>query len=485
MELRIQNRPIQEADADALVLLAFEKDAPREAGFLKQADQLTSGWVEEVYASGEFSGKFGEIALLHRPAGFAARRLALAGCGKPGKFDAAQMRKIAGTAVRDLKGRSVRSIALVPDGAYAAEAFEGALLGEFEPDRYKTDETEKKQVEVFSLVGAVEEAALERGRVIGESQNFTRELANEPGNRLPPAVLGERARAMAAGAGLECEVLDQDRMRQLGMGALLGVAQGSAEPPCLIVVRYRPEKPAAEGVHLGLVGKGVTFDSGGISIKPSERMEEMRADMAGGAAVLAAMRALAALKPSIGVTALVPAVENMPGGRAQRPGDIVKSLSGKTIEVLNTDAEGRLILADALTYATRLGCTHLVDVATLTGAIAVALGNVNAGAFSNNDALLNRVLGAGRAAGEKIWPMPLDDEYREQLKSVFADIQNIGTRYGGAITAAMFLKEFVGETPWAHLDIAGTDWLSEAKPFLAKGPSGVAVRTLIHLALGW
>ena len=485
MELRIQNRPIQEADADALVLLAFEKDAPREAGVLKQADQLTSGWVEEVYSSGEFTGKFGEIALLHRPAGFAARRLALAGCGKPDKFDAAQMRKIAGTAVRNLKGRSVRSIALVPDGAYAAEAAEGALLGDFEPDRYKTDETEKKQVEAFSLVGAVDEAALARGRVIGESQNFTRELANEPGNRLPPAVLGERARAMAAGAGLECEILDQDRMRQLGMGALLGVAQGSAEPPCLIVVRYRPEKPDVEGVHLGLIGKGVTFDTGGISIKPSERMEEMRADMAGGAAVLAAMRALAALKPSIGVTALVPAVENMPGGRAQRPGDIVKSLSGKTIEVLNTDAEGRLILADALTYATQLGCTHLVDVATLTGAIAVALGNVNAGAFSNNDAMLNRVLGAGRAAGEKIWPMPLDDEYREQLKSVFADIQNIGTRYGGAITAAMFLKEFVGDTPWAHLDIAGTDWVAEAKPFLAKGPSGVGVRTLIRLALDW
>jgi len=485
MELRIQNRPIQEADADALVLLAFEKDAPRGAGVLKQADQLTSGWVEEVYASGEFTGKFGEIALLHRPAGFAARRLALAGCGKPGKFDAAQMRKIAGTVVRDLKGRSARSIALVADGAYAAEAFEGALLGDFEPDRYKTDETEKKQVEVFSLVGAVGEAALARGRVIGESQNFTRELANEPGNRLPPAVLGERARAMAAGAGLECEVLDRDRMRQLGMGALLGVAQGSAEPPCLIVVRYRPDKPAAGGVHLGLVGKGVTFDTGGISIKPSEHMEEMRADMAGGAAVLAAMRALAALKPSIAVTALVPAVENMPGGRAQRPGDIVKSLSGKTIEVLNTDAEGRLILADALTYATRLGCTHLVDVASLSGAIAVALGNVNVVGFSNNDALLERVLGAGRAAGEKIWPMPLDEEYREQLKSVFADIQNIGTRFGGAITAAMFLKEFVGETPWAHLDIAGTDWVAEAKPFLAKGPSGVAVRTLIHLALAW
>ncbi len=485
MELRIQNRPIQEVDAEALVLLAFDKDSPRDSGVLQQADAATAGWIGEVYSSGEFSGKFGEIALLHRPAGFAARRLALAGCGKPDKFDAAQMRKVAGAVVRSLKGRSAKSIALVLDGAYAAEAAEGALLGDFEPDRYKTDEKEKKQVDVFSLVGEVPEAAIARGRVIGECQNFARNLVNEPGNRLSPAVLAERARAMSAEAGLECEVLDQDRMRQLGMGALLGVAQGSAEPPCLIVVRYRPEKPAAESVHLGLVGKGVTFDTGGISIKPSERMEEMKADMAGGAAVLATMRALAVLKPSIPVTAFVPAVENMPGGRAQRPGDIVKSLSGKTIEVLNTDAEGRLILADALTYANQLGCTHLVDVATLTGAIAVALGSVNVGAFSSNEALLNRVLNAARAAGEKMWPMPLDDEYREQLKSAFADIQNIGTRYGGAITAAMFLKEFAGDTPWAHLDIAGTDWLGESKPFLAKGPSGVAVRTLIRLAADW
>jgi leucyl aminopeptidase len=319
---------------------------------------------------------------------------------------------------------------------------------------------------------------------VGEAQNFARDLINEPGNRLSPAVLADRARQMAAEAGLDCEVLDRDRMRQLGMGALLGVAQGSVEPPCLIVVRYRPAAYSGDA-HLALIGKGVTFDTGGISIKPSERMEEMKADMAGGAAVLAAMRALAALKPALPVTAFVPAVENMPGGRAQRPGDIVKSLSGKTIEVLNTDAEGRLILADAITYAKQLGVTHMVDVATLTSAIAVALGSVNVGAFSSCEALLNRVLEAARAAGEKLWPMPLDDEYREQLKSAFADIQNIGTRYGGACTAAIFLKEFAGDTPWVHLDIAGTDWLGEAKPHQAKGPSGVAVRTLIRTVMEW
>ncbi|MBI4874619.1 MAG: leucyl aminopeptidase [Acidobacteria bacterium] len=487
MELRILNGALREVDAGALVVPAFEKDAPRDTGALKLAGELTSGWVEEVYSSGEFAGKTGEMALLHRPAGFAARRLVLAGGGKLGKFDAAEMRKLAGTVVRSLKGRSVRNIALAVERGdeFAAAAVEGALLGEFETDRYKTDESEKKPLDVFALAGEVSEAALERGRIVGEAQNFTRELANEPGNRLPPSALAARARDMAAEAGLECEILDQDRMRQLGMGALLGVAQGSMEPPFLIVVRYRPDRPGPEGVQLGLVGKGVTFDTGGVSIKPSDKMEEMRADMAGGAAVLGAMRALAALKPAIPVTALVPTVENMPGGRAQRPGDIVRSLAGKTIEILNTDAEGRLILADALAYAVQLGCTHVVDVATLTGAIAVALGNVNAGVFSNHEALLNRVLAAGRAGGEKLWPMPLDEEYREQLKSAFADIQNIGTRYGGAVTAALFLKEFIGETPWVHLDIAGTDWLAEAKPFLTKGPSGVSVRTLIRLALDW
>jgi leucyl aminopeptidase len=274
-------------------------------------------------------------------------------------------------------------------------------------------------------------------------------------------------------------------MQQLGMGALLGVAAGSSEPPVLIIVRYRPEQPAAGDAHLGLIGKGVTFDSGGISIKPSEHMDKMKYDMAGGAAVLGAMRAIAQLKPGVPVTALIPAVENMPGGRAQRPGDIVTTLSGKTVEVLNTDAEGRLILADAITYAKRLGCTHLIDAATLTGAIVVALGYVHAGVFANDDALLRKLLAASKAAGEKMWHMPLDDEYKEVLKSACADMPNIGTRWGGAITAALFLKEFVESTPWVHLDIAGTAWLEETTPFLAKGPSGLPVRTLIGLAMAW
>jgi leucyl aminopeptidase len=325
---------------------------------------------------------------------------------------------------------------------------------------------------------------MERGRILAEAQNFARDLANEPANRMTPALMAERARAMAAEFGLDCEILDQDRMRQLGMGALLGVAQGSAEPPALIVVRYQPAA-AKSSDHLALVGKGVTFDTGGVSIKPAEGMEKMKYDMSGGAAALGAMRALAQLKPAIAVTALVPAVENMVGAKAQRPGDIVTSLGGKTIEVLNTDAEGRLILIDALTYAQRLGCTHLVDAATLTGAIVVALGHVNVGVFTNNEELLTRVMTAAKAEGEKMWRMPLDDDYKELLKSAFADLANIGGRWGGAVSAAWFLREFAGDTPWVHLDIAGTAWLDDAKPYMAKGPTGICVRTFARLAMDW
>jgi leucyl aminopeptidase len=253
----------------------------------------------------------------------------------------------------------------------------------------------------------------------------------------------------------------------------------------MIVVRYKPVMAPASKDHLGLVGKGVTFDTGGISIKPAEGMEKMRYDMAGGASVLGAMRAIAQLKPSIPVTAIVPTVENMPGSRAQRPGDIVKSLSGKTVEVLNTDAEGRMILIDALTYAQSLGCTHLVDTATLTGSIVVALGGIRAGAFTNNDAFLKKLLAAADSEGEKMWQMPLDEEYKEALKSDFADLHNIGGRAGGSITAAIFLRDFVNETPWIHLDVAGTAWLDEAKPYLAKGATGIGVRTFVKLAQTW
>ncbi|MCI0364399.1 MAG: hypothetical protein L0219_10980, partial [Phycisphaerales bacterium] len=339
METNLELKPIESIECDVAVLVAYENgDAP--------------GIARELYESKEFSGKSGELVLLHRPAGFAARRLLLIGGGKRERFSTADLRKAAATAVRHVRAKSMRNVVMSSPGddESVAAAVEGALLGNFEPDALKSEKNGDKNVERFTVAAPSGESGLRRGRILGESQNLARELVNEPSNRLTPLVLAARARAMAAEQGLECDVLDQDRMQQMGMGALLGVAMGSAEPPALIVLRYRPGQ--VEGTaHLGLVGKGVTFDSGGLSIKPADGMEKMKYDMAGGAAALGAMRAIAQLKPAIPVTALIPAVENMTGSKAQRPGDIVKSLSGKTIEVLNTDAEGRLILADALTYA--------------------------------------------------------------------------------------------------------------------------------------
>jgi len=482
MQVRLQSQPIENVEADAVILVVFENDRESRLG------------LGELYDSGEIAGKPYEMTLLHHVAGLRAKRLLAAGGGKRDKFGSAEMRRVAGAATRHLQSKSITHAALFLDPAYAgadyaAAAVEGAILGAFEPDHYKTEKKSSKKLEQFTVVAAESsphlEQAVERGRIMAEAQNFARELANEPANRLTPMLLAERASKVAENFGLEYEVLDSNRMTQLGMGSLLGVAQGSAEPPALIILSYRPAGGPAGSVHLGLIGKGVTFDTGGISIKPAEGMEKMKYDMAGGAAMIGAMRAIAQLKPSIPVTALIPAVENMPGSRAQRPGDIVTSLSGKTIEVINTDAEGRLILADALTYARTLGCTHLVDAATLTGAVVVALGHVNVGLFANDDALRERIMLAARAEGEKMWHLPLEDDYKEYLKSAFADIPNVGGRWGGAVTAAMFLKEFADPTPWIHLDIAGTAWLDESKPFLAKGPTGMPLRTMVRLAIDW
>jgi len=481
MNVKLETVAVGQVDSDALVIIGFEGTPP---------EALAADQTKELYDSGEFSGKTLETAILHHPSGLKAKRLVLAGAGKRDKFNAAELRKLTGAVVRALKSKGIHTIALALDEPFrsddfAAAAVEGALLADPENDRYKTDpKKNEKHIDSFALLGG-SQAAVDRGRILAEAQNFSRDIANEPANVLTPTVLAAHARKMASQFGLECEILDQDRMRQLGMGALLGVAQGSAEPPALIVLRYKPATTPSTKDHLGLIGKGVTFDTGGISIKPSDGMEKMRYDMAGGAAVIGAMQAIAQLKPSIPVTALVPTVENMPGSKAQRPGDIVTSLSGKTVEVLNTDAEGRLILIDALTYAQRLGCTHLVDAATLTGAIVVALGNVNIGAFTNNEAFLNKFLSASKAEGEKTWQMPMDEEYKELLKSNFADLQNIGGRSGGSITAAWFIRDFAGETPWIHLDIAGTAWLDDAKPYMSKGATGVGLRTFVRLAENW
>jgi leucyl aminopeptidase len=463
--------------ADALLMLQFEDD-PSPA----------HEWFGELVASGESKGKLFDLAVLHRPAGLAAKRLVAAGAGPARSFTPAVLRKITGAAVRALKTKGVQSIALCLDHPYAeaalaAAAVEGAVLGNYEVDIHKST-GKATDLGSFVLVSPGDlSAAVAHGETIAQAQNFSRALVNEPGNLLPPLELAARAAKMAADSGLDCEILDQDRMRQLGMGSLLGVAMGSDQPPAMIILRYTPPTPSKD--HLCLIGKGVTFDTGGVSIKPSDGMEKMKYDMAGGAAVLGAMQAIAQLKPNVAVTAIVPTVENMCGGRSLRPGDIVTSLSCKTIEVLNTDAEGRLILVDAIEYARRLGVTHMVDAATLTGAIVVALGHVHVGAFTNDEQMLARVLASAHAQGENLWHMPLDDDYKDYLRTPFADLPNIGGRWGGAITAAYFLKEWTGGTPWVHLDIAGTAWLEETKPFLAKGPTGVCVRTFIDLAMNW
>jgi len=480
MEITLANGPLDLLEADALVTLCAEGVAP--VG-------ISDPRITELFEWEEFTGKAEEITILHAPAGLKAKRLVLAGTGPAAKFNSLALRNLAGTVLRNLKGKGLRSLvfdaaAFAADDSVAA-IVEGAILGDFEPDRLKTDpKKHNKHIDVVSIAGG-SQLGLDRGRILGEAQNAARVLVNEPGNLLTPLKLAAAAREMADQYGLKCDVLDQDRMQQLGMGSLLGVAMGSAQPPALIVIQYHPAHEPDTQDHLALIGKGVTFDTGGISIKPSDGMEKMKYDMAGGAAAIGAMQAIAQLKPAIPVTALIPAVENMPGDRALRPGDILTSLDGKTVEVLNTDAEGRLILIDAITYSQRLGCTHLIDAATLTGAIVVALGHLRIGAFTNNEEFLARVISSATAEDERMWQLPMDEEYKEGLKSAFADLQNIGTRAGGSITAAMFLKEFAGEKPWVHLDIAGTAWLDEKKPYMAKGPTGVCVRTFVRLAMNW
>jgi leucyl aminopeptidase len=416
----------------------------------------------------------------------------LIGGGKAKTFSPSDLRKLAGAAVRTLKSKSIRQFAFVaPDSLPADDAaraiVEGAFVGNFDPDYYKSDRKDQK-IDAVTVVARGDQskldAAVNLGRIVGESQNFTRDLVNEPSNRMTPTILAERAQKMCKEVGLQCEVYGADKIKELKMGAFWSVAQGSDEPPALIVMKYEPAG-APEKPVLGLVGKGITFDTGGISIKPADGMEKMKYDMAGGATMIGVMRAIAMLKPKIKVIAIVCATENMPSGKAQKPGDVQIAMSGKSIEIINTDAEGRLVLADGLFYARQLGCTHLVDAATLTGAVVVALGYANAGIFANDDQMYDRFSKALAKAGEKMWRLPLDDEYKEIIKSNIADIVNSGGRWGGAITAAMFLKEFAEDTPWIHLDIAGTAWTEDAKPWIAKGPSGIAVRSLIEFVQGF
>jgi leucyl aminopeptidase len=421
-----------------------------------------------------------------------AGRLLLIGCGDRDAYKAAQMTQMAGTASRFLRSKNAKSIAIAPRTGGGAEkvaqtVIAGAIMGLFEPDKYRTKDKEKRELELIVIVleGGDEKAlrrGAERGRIIGESVNFTRDLANEPGGHLTPTILAARAQRVAKEFGLSIDVLDQKRMDKLGMGSLLSVSRGSDEPPKLIVMKYEPGKGGKRKQNglLALVGKGITFDSGGISLKPGENMELMKYDMTGAATVIGAMRAIAQLKPSIPVLGVAPCSENLPSGRATKPGDVVTAMTGKTIEVINTDAEGRLVLADAIAYAKKLGATQIIDMATLTGAVSIALGDVNTAILGTDQTLIDEVIDAGTEVGEKFWQLPLDKEYTNQIKSDIADIKNVGGKKAGTITAAAFLKEFADDTSWAHLDIAGTAWGDTAQPYRSKGPTGIAVRTLIE-----
>ena len=421
-------------------------------------------------------------------AGWRTSRIAVVGAG-PGPLTADGARRAVASAAYWARERRCRTIVidlagLSGDGeAITAAAAEAVVVANFNHGHMKAAEPLPPIVQASLLVAPGQRAQLERGLVIGEAINAARLLINEPGNVLTPRALVERAAALAEEPGVQAEILGPDKMEALGMGLLLGVARGSAEPPRLLCLTYTPPG-GAEGPVLGLVGKGITFDTGGISIKPADNMDRMKDDMAGGAAVVAAVRAIARLGVRRKVIAVVPASENMPGGRALKPGDVIRGASGITVEINNTDAEGRLVLGDGLWYAQQRGATHLVDVATLTGACVVALGKITTGLFGTPPAFVTQVRQAAARAGEAVWELPLGQEYRDLMKSEIADIINSGGRAGGAITAAMFLREFVGTTPWAHLDIAGTAWIDEAKPWATKGASGVMVRTLVELAAG-
>jgi leucyl aminopeptidase len=489
-------------ETELLAVLAADTQTSKEPDakpepVLLTADAAVMAAAAAVLKSGEYKAGANETLLLHTPAGLKAKRLLIVGLGKQAKATVDKVRNAAGTAVRFGKPRGFRELVFalpVSDGLAVAQsarvAVEGAYVGDFDPDTYRSDRKDQS-VQAFTVAApasadqAAVKTAFAEGVIVGESQNFTRSMVNEPGNKLTPTILGQRAVAMADEVGLSSVVYSTDKLHELKMGSFWSVSQGSAEPPALIVLRYEPVG-VKDGPVLGLVGKGITFDTGGISIKPADKMELMKYDMAGGAAMIGAMRAIALLKPKVRVIAVVCAAENMPSGTAQKPGDVQTAMPfsadkpGKTIEVINTDAEGRMVLADGLTYARQLGATHLIDAATLTGACVVALGTTNAGAFSNDDETYAKFDAALAASGEKFWRLPLGEEYAEQIKSDIGDIKNTGGRYGGAITAAEFLKVFAEETPWIHLDIAGVAWVEDSRPYIAKGPSGVAVRSILE-----
>jgi len=495
MESKVIAEDATRIKTDALIVTLFEEMKPLD-GDSAAIDKALAGTISQLISQGEIKGKLNEVTLIHTLSKLPATRVAVVGLGKKEELSQDKLRGAVAETCRLLRRKGVKDIATTAQGAGiggislegAAQAVtEGALLGLYSFRKHITKEAEHGEIEQLTIIDS-DEAKLpaiaqgsRKGRVLAEATNLARDMANEPANFMTPNHMAELAMKLAESHGLEVSILEREQMRELGMGALLGVTQGSEQPPKFIVLRYRGDD--SDKTDVALVGKGITFDSGGISIKPSEGMGEMKGDMAGGAAVMAATSAIAQLKPGINVISVIPCSENLPSGNALKPGDILTAMNGKTIEIISTDAEGRLILADALSYAKNLGAKLMVDVATLTGSCRVALGDAYSGAFDNNQELLNKVIAAGAEAGELIWQMPMPEQYKEQIKSDVADVKNVGSRYGGSITAAQFLAEFVGDTPWVHLDIAGTSLSDKNKGYLVKGATGVPVRTLVNLVL--
>jgi leucyl aminopeptidase len=500
MDVRVSTRDVAQFDGDAVAVGVFSDDDSLQ-GPAAALDEAMAGVIASLRASGEITGLADEVTILHTLGKIEPRRVAIVGFGKRSRFNTDRIRRSSAVASRKLRRAGAQRVGLALAWAEsgvnlalaARAAVEGALLGLYRFRGYKsepwgdanlTDDATTNEIEFITILGRGREpalrAAVERGRILAESANFARDLGNEPPIVLTPTELAERSRRMAAEVGLECDVFGPDRMRELGMGALLGVAQGSAQEPRFIILRHRGGKADEPGP--AFVGKGITFDTGGISLKPAEGMESMKMDMCGAAAVIGAMRAIALLKPPINVTGIVPTTENMPGGNAYRPGDILRAMNGKSIEIVNTDAEGRLILADALSYAAAHGHAPIVDAATLTGAISVALGPIRAGLFSNDEALQRTIVAAAEGAGEKVWPMPMDAEYEKLIYSEIADVKQTGGRAGGAITAAKILSRFVDDRPWAHLDIASVYERAKREIDGAAGATGFGVRTFAELA---
>jgi leucyl aminopeptidase len=493
MQIKVQSGDIATVSADAIVVNLFE-GVSSPGGGTGAVDQAMGGAISQLITAGDIRGKLGEFTMVHTLGKVTSPRLIVAGLGKQTDFNLDKIRSLSADLARYLRRQRLQNVALITHGAgiggldaedCAAAIAEGTALGLYRFLRHKKSDDDS-ELETLTIVehdgaklGALQRG-VDRGLILAEATNFCRDLANEPSNYLTPTELADRAKAIADKTGLECEIHGPDWLREKGMGGVLGVAKGSEEEPRFIVMRY---KGAGDARPVALVGKGITFDTGGISIKPAAGMEEMKGDIAGGASVIAAMSAIARLRPNINAVGIVPATENMPGGAAIKPGDVLVTMKGKTIEVINTDAEGRLILSDGLAFAVDEGATAIIDVATLTGAISIALGNVAMGAMTNNDALYGRVKRAADVAGEKIWELPMWDEYKDQIKSEVADMKNTGGRGAGSITAAMLLREFVDDTPWVHLDIAGVDTYDREKGVIVKGASGIPVRTLVHFVL--